>query len=222
MPFVGSGCSALESISQRFTSPTVRPCRCGADCHAPRSGHRHPPREVSWRSFRAGSGRRGGEGGLLNEQLDGPLSSTRVKKASLPITRPVIHPAGHCHGEVAVLAIGQIGMGLLQLGVAVRWIERRGIGALADGAKASAFSQAGLPPGGSNAAQQGKEGAVAALHPAGTGLHGGWPQAVSPDLGGAVPTGSPVRWRNQPVPRTVRISSGLRGSGSSLPRRRAT
>ena len=33
---------------------------------------------------------------------------------------------------------------------------------------------------------------------------------------------SPRRWEAYPVPRTVRINSGLRGSGSSLPRRRAT
>jgi len=194
-----SGCSALESISQRFhLHRTVRPCRDGPQtAHAPDRSRGIPNQEVSGRASGLVPAARG-EGGL-NEQLDGAAfipPGERRRALPTPAGSSPARPLPSL-GESRILAIGQIGHGpACKSALRCVGFEAQGIGGpWPMAAKASSFSRR-PSPGGSNAAQAREEGAGCSLHPAGTACTGVGPRPFSPDLGGGGPPGSPVRWRN--------------------------
>ena len=89
-------------------------------------------------------GHRGDEGGLLDKQLDRAGFIRKGEEGELAHHPPGHHPAGHGHHHIPLLAVGQIGMGRLQLGVAVAGLEPQGIGPLPQRRQGLAFLQAGL------------------------------------------------------------------------------
>ena len=68
--------------------------------------------------------------GLLQKQLKRAGLIRQCEKRELAHHPPRHHPSGHGHGLVAFLAVGQIGMGLLQCRHPIAWLKRKRIGTL--------------------------------------------------------------------------------------------
>ena len=84
------------------------------------------------------------KGGFVQVQLDRAALIGQGEEGELAHHPAGHHAAGHRHRHVALLALGQIGVSLLQLSGAVAGLEAQAIGALTQGSQGLALLEAGL------------------------------------------------------------------------------
>ena len=73
------------------------------------------------------------QGGLFNKELDGAGLIGQGEEGQFAHHPAGHHPAGHGHGHIALLAVREIGMGRLELAMAMAGLKAQAIGPLADG-----------------------------------------------------------------------------------------